>query len=99
MKFRVTATSLMYRYEHFGEHTKRLLQKYPKLIGKVQTEQVKSVMQPETIIEIKDLNELLSLVSDGSGIVVYKVNYFDKETSRQTTDDKYTIEIYDDYRE
>ena len=70
------------------------------LKGKVNTEQTKSRMLPETTIDIKDLDELIQLVNslNGREIIIYKDYYYD-DMNNKVDDDKYTIEIYDDYRE
>ena len=52
----------------------------------------------ETTIDIKSLDELLSFVKIAGSIVIYKADYLDKNC-KPIKDDKYTIEIYDDYRE
>ena len=99
MKFRITATSgdLIY---NVGEHTKSMIRDYGFLKGKVDTEQTKSHKFPETTIEIKDLDELMQLVDslNGREIIIYKDYYYD-DMNNKVYDDKYTIEIYDDYRE
>ena len=102
MKFRITATSCEFLRDNADEHTKHLTRDYVFLKGKVNTERTKSRMLPKTTIEIKDLDELMQLVErvnslDGRGIVIYK-GYYD-DMWRIVDDDKYTIEIYDDYRE
>ena len=102
MKFRITATSLMLGYGIFEEHTQRFVQKYPQFKDMVETEQIKEQEYgyyiPETIIDVKSLDELLSLIEIVSGIVIYKADCLDKNCN-PIKDDKYTIEIYDDYRE
>ena len=102
MKFRITATSLMLGYGIFEEHTQRFVQKYPKLKKRVETEQIKEQEDEcylsETTIDIKSLDELLSLVDSVGSIVIYKADCLDKNC-KPIKDDKYTIEIYDDYRE
>lgn len=55
MKFRITATSCDMRYD-VGEHTKYMTRDYGFLKGKVNTEQTKSRLLPETTIDIKDLD-------------------------------------------
>ena len=102
MKFRITATSCDCYMDDVGEHTKHLTRDYVFLKGKVNTERTKSSVLPGTTIEIKDLDELMQLVErvnslNGRGIVIYK-GYYD-DMWRIVDDDKYTIEIYDDYRE
>ena len=99
MKFRITATSCDLRYD-VGEHTKYMTRDYGFLKGKVNTEQTKSHKFPETTIEIKDLDELIQLVNslNGREIIIYK-NYYYDDMNNKVYDDKYTIEIYDDYRE
>ena len=99
MKFRITATSCDLRYD-VGEHTKYMTRDYGFLKGKVNTEQTKSHKLPETTIEIKDLDELIQLVNslNGREIIIYK-NYYYDDMNNKVYDDKYTIEIYDDYRE
>lgn len=102
MKFRITATSNdCYRYD-VGEHTKHMIKDYGFLKGKVNTEQTKSRVLSETTIEIKDLDELMQLVElvnsiNGREIIIYKNYYY--EMNKKVYDDKYTIEIYDDWRE
>ena len=102
MKFRITATSLMLCYGCFEEHTQRFVQKYPQLKELVETEQIKEQEDEyclsETIIDIKSLDELLSLIKRVGSIVIYKADCLDKNC-KPIKDDKYTIEIYDDYRE
>ena len=102
MKFRITATSLMLCYGFFEEHTQRFVQKYPQLKELVETEQIKEQEDEyylsETIIDIKSLDELLSLIKRVGSIVIYKADCLDKNC-KLIKDDKYTIEIYDDYRE
>ena len=99
MKFRITATSgdLIY---NVGEHTIYMTRDYSFLKGKVDFEETKSHKLPETTIEIKDLDELIQLVNslNGREIIIYKDYYYDDMNNR-VDDDKYTIEIYDDYRE
>lgn len=102
MKFRITATSCGLRYD-VGEHTKYMTRDYGFLKGKVNTEQTKSHKLPETTIDIKDLDELIQLVElvnslNGREIIIYKNFYYD-DMNKKVDDDKYTIEIYDDYRE
>lgn len=102
MEFRITATSCEFLRDDADEHTKHLTRDYVFLEGKVNTERTKSRVLPKTTIEIKDLDELMQLVErvnslDGRGIVIYK-GYYD-DMWRRVYDDKYTIEIYDDYRE
>lgn len=102
MKFRITATSGDLRYD-VGEHTKYMTRDYGFLKGRVNTEQTKSHKLPETTIEIKDLDELMQLVElvnslNGREIIIYKGDYYD-DMREKVYDDKYTIEIYDDYRE
>lgn len=102
MKFRITATSCDCLRDDADEHTKHLTRDYVFLKGKVNTERTKSPVLPQTTIEIKDLDELMQLVErvnslNGRGIVIYK-GYYD-DMWRRVDDDKYTIEIYDDYRE
>ena len=98
MKFRITATSgdLIY---NVGEHT-IYTRKYGFLKDKVNYEQTKSHILPETTIDIKDLDELIQLVNslNGREIIIYKNFYYD-DMNNIVDDDKYTIEIYDDYRE
>ena len=67
---------------------------------KVNYEQTKSHKLPETTIEIKDLDELMQLVNslNGREIIIYKDYYYD-DMNNKVYDDKYTIEIYDDWRE
>ena len=101
MKFRITATSGDLGYD-VGKHT-IYTRKYGFLKGKVNTEQTKSHKFPETTIEIKDLDELMQLVErvnslNGREIIIYKDYYYD-DMYKKVYDDKYTIEIYDDYRE
>lgn len=67
------------------------------------TEQTKSRVLSETTIEIKDLDELMQLVElvnsfNGREIIIYKNHYYD-DMNKKVYDDKYTIEIYDDWRE
>ena len=103
MKFRITATSCDCWGYDVGEHTKYMTRDYGFLKGKVNTEQTKSRMLSETTIEIKDLNELMQLVElvnsfNGREIIIYKNHYYD-DMHKKVYDDKYTIEIYDDWRE
>ena len=102
MKFRIKATSgdLIY---NVGEHTIYMTRDYGFLKDKVNIEQTKSHEFPETTIEIKDLDELMQLVElvnslNGREIIIYKDYYYD-DMNKKVDDDKYTIEIYDDYRE
>ena len=102
MKFRITATSCDLIYD-VGEHTKYMTRDYGFLKGKVNTEQTKSSVLSETTIEIKDLDELMQLVElvnsfNGREIIIYKDYYYD-DMNNKVYDEKYTIEIYDDYRE
>ena len=99
MKFRITATSCDTGYD-VGEHTKYMTRHYGFLKGKVNTEQTKSSVLSETTIEIKDLDELVKLVNslNGREIIIYKDDYYD-DMREKVYDDKYTIEIYDCYRE
>ena len=102
MKFRITATSCDCCIDDADEHTKHLIRDYVFLKGKVNTERTKSSVLSGTTIEIKDLDGLMQLVErvnslNGRGIVIYK-GYYD-DMWRIVDDDKYTIEIYDDYRE
>lgn len=98
MKFRITATSGDLRY-NVGKHT-IYTRNYGFLKDKVNYEQTKSTVLPETTIEIKDLDELVELVNslNGREIIIYKDYYYD-DMNNKVDDDKYTIEIYDDYRE
>lgn len=103
MKFRITATSCDSWRDDADEHTKHLTRNYVFLKGKVNTERTKSRVLPETTIEIKDLDELMQLVElvnslNGREIIIYKGDYYD-DMRKKVYDDKYTIEIYDDYRE
>lgn len=102
MKFRITATSKQGWYVGCGngEHTAKLTRDYGFLKDKVNSEHTKSPVLPETTIEIKDLDALMALVEllSGSGIIIYK-NYYYDDMNNRVYDDKYTIEIYDDYRE
>lgn len=100
MEFRITATSCDCRRDDADEHTKHLIRDYGFLKGKVNTERTKSRQLPKTTIEIKDLDELVELVNslDGREIIIYK-NYYYDDMRKRVYDDKYTIEIYDDYRE
>ena len=102
MKFRITATSCEWLRDDADEHTKQITRDYSFLKGKVNTERTKSRMLPKTTIEIKDLDELVELAElvnsvNGREIIIYK-GYYD-DVWRRVDDDKYTIEIYDDYRE
>ena len=102
MKFRITATSCEWLRDDADEHTKQITRDYSFLKGKVNTERTKSRMLPKTTIEIKDLDELMQLAErvnslNGREIIIYK-GYYD-DVWRRVDDDKYTIEIYDDYRE
>ena len=98
MKFRITATSGDLGYD-VGKHT-IYTRNYGFLKDKVNYEQTKSHILPETTIDIKDLDELIQLVNslNGREIIIYKDYYYDDMNNR-VDDDKYTIEIYDDYRE
>lgn len=98
MKFRITATSGDLGYD-VGKHT-IYTRKYGFLKDKVNYEQTKSHILPETTIDIKDLDELIQLVNslNGREIIIYK-NYYYDDMNKMVDDDKYTIEIYDDYRE
>lgn len=98
MKFRITATSGDLGYD-VGKHT-IYTRKYGFLKDKVNYEQIKSHILPETTIDIKDLDELIQLVNslNGREIIIYKGDYYD-DMRKKVYDDKYTIEIYDDYRE
>lgn len=102
MKFRITATSAMMWNDcnGNGEHTAKLTRDYGFLKGRVNSEHTKSPMLPETTIELKDLDELMQLVNSLSDreIIIYK-NYYYDDMNNRVYDDKYTIEIYDDYRE
>ena len=103
MKFRITATSCDCCRDDADEHTKHLTRDYVFLKGKVNTERTKSCMLPKTTIEIKDLDELMQLVElvnslNGREIIIYKGDYYD-DMREKVYDDKYTIEIYDAYRE
>lgn len=98
MKFRITATSGDLGYD-VGKHT-IYTRDYGFLKDKVNYEQTKSHILPETTIDIKDLDELIQLVNslNGREIIIYKNFYYD-DMNKMVYDDKYTIEIYDDYRE
>lgn len=100
MKFRITATSCDCCRDDADEHAKHLIRDYGFLEGKVNTERTKSRQLPKTTIEIKDLDELVELVNslDGREIIIYKDYYYD-DMRKRVYDDKYTIEIYDNYRE
>ena len=103
MKFRITATSCDCCRDDADEHTKHLTRDYVFLKGKVNTERTKSSVLSGTTIEIKDLDELMQLVErvnslNGREIIIYKDYYYD-DMYKKVYDDKYTIEIYDDYRE
>ena len=83
MKFRITATSLMLCYGCFEEHTQRLVQKYPQLKERVETEQIKEQEDEyylsETTIDIKSLDELLSFIDSVDRIVIYKADCLDEK--------------------
>ena len=98
MKFRITATSCYLIY-NVCEHTIQT-REFGFLKDKVNYEQTKSHKLPETTIEIKDLDELMQLVNslNGREIIIYKDYYYD-DMNNKVYDDKYTIEIYDDWRE
>ena len=103
MKFRITATSCDCGVYDVGEHTENMTRDYGFLKGKVNTEQTKSRVLSETTIEIKDLDELMQLVElvnsfNGRELIIYKNHYYD-DMNKKVDDDKYTIEIYDDWRE
>lgn len=102
MKFRITATSAMMWNDcnGNGEHTAKLTRDYGFLKGRVNSEHTKSRVLSETTIEIKDLDELIQLVNSlgDKEIIIYKDFYYD-DMNKIAYDDKYTIEIYDDYRE
>lgn len=103
MKFRITTTSCEFLRDDADEHTKEITRDYSFLEGKVNTERTKSRMLPKTTIEIKDLDELMQLVErvnsfNGREIIIYKDYYYD-DMNKKVDDDKYTIEIYDDWRE
>ena len=103
MKFRITATSCDCLIDDADKHTKHLTRDYSFLKGKVNTEQTKSSVLSGTTIEIKDLDELMQLVElvnslNGREIIIYKDYYYD-DMNNKAYDDKYTIEIYDDWRE
>lgn len=103
MKFRITATSCDCCRDDADEHTKHLTRDYVFLKGKVNTERTKSSVLSGTTIEIKDLDELMQLVErvnslNGREIIIYKDDYYD-DMREKVYDDKYTIEIYDCYRE
>ena len=103
MKFRITATSCDCWGYDVGEHTKYMTKDYGFLKGKVNTEQTKSRVLSETTIEIKDLEELMQFVElvnsfNSREIIIYK-NYYYDDMHNKVYDDKYTIEIYDDWRE
>ena len=100
MKFRITATSCEWLRDDADEHTKQITRDYSFLKDKVNYEQTKSHKLPETTIDIKDLDELIQLVNslNGREIIIYKDYYYD-DMNNKVYDDKYTIEIYDDYRE
>ena len=103
MKFRITATSCDCCIDDADEHTKHLIRDYVFLKGKVSTERTKSSVLSGTTIEIKDLDELMQLVElvnslNGREIIIYKGDYYD-DMRKKVYDDKYTIEIYDCYRE
>ena len=93
MKFRITASEIRWAIGLGKAHAMLLFEGYPQLKDKVELD---SSGTPETTIEINDLDELLSLV-DG-GIIIYKA-ICGVENGEAVEDDKYTIEIYDDYRE
>ena len=98
MKFRITATSGDLGYD-VGKHT-IYTREFGFLKDKVNYEQTKSHKLPETTIDIKDLDELIQLVNslNGREIIIYKDDYYD-DMREKVYDDKYTIEIHDDYRE
>ena len=98
MKFRITATSGDLGYD-VGEHT-IYTREFGFLKDKVNYEQTKSHKLSGTPIEIKGLDELMQLVNslNGREIIIYKDYYYD-DMNNKVYDDKYTIEIYDDYRE
>ena len=103
MKFRITATSCEFLRDDADEHTKQITRDYSFLEGKVNTERTKNRMLPKTTIEIKDLDELMQLAErvnslNGREIIIYKDDYYD-DMREKVYDDKYTIEIYDCYRE
>ena len=103
MKFRITSTSCEWLRNDADEHTKQITRDYSFLEGKVKTKQTKSSVLSATTIEIKDLEELMQLVErvnsfNGREIVIYQDDYSD-DIREKVYDDKYTIEIYDCYRE
>ena len=103
MKFRITATSCDCLLDDADKHTKQITKDYSFLKGKVNTEQTKSSVLSGTTIEIKNLDELMQLVElvnslNGREIIIYKGDYYD-DMREKVYDDKYTIEIYDCYRE
>ena len=58
---------------------------------------------PESTIDIKDLEEHMQVVErvnslNGREVIIYKDYYYD-DMNNKVYDDKYTIEIYDDWRE
>lgn len=93
MKFRITASRIRWAIGLGKAHAMLLVEGYPQLKDKVTLD---SSGTPETTIEINNLDELLSLV-DG-GIRIYKA-ICGVENGEAVEDNKYTIEIYDDYRE
>lgn len=95
MKFRITASEIRWAIGLGKAHAKLLVDGYPQLKGKVK---IDTDGTPETTIEFNDLDELLSLVDSVGSIVIYKADCLD-EKYKPIKDDKYTIEIYDDYRE
>lgn len=93
MKFRITASEIRWAIGLGKAHAKLLVDGYPKLKGKVK---IDTTGTPETTIEIRDLDELLSL--DCDEIIIYKQAQF-SENDKKDDECEYTIEIYDDYRE
>ena len=93
MKFRITASRIKWAIGLGKAHAMLLVEGYPQLKDKVTLD---SSGTPETTIEIRDLDELLSL--DCDEIIIYKQAQF-SENDKKDDECEYTIEIYDDYRE
>ena len=93
MKFRITASEIRWAIGLGKAHAKLLVEGYPQLKDKVKLD---TAGTPETTIEIRDLDELLSL--DCDEIIIYKNAQFG-ENDKKDDECEYTIEIYDDYRE
>lgn len=95
MKFKITSTqNKWFSTSNNAEHAKMMYLSYPEIKNKAKIINNKGELE----IEISSIEELVKLADfDINGIIIYKDTHYDD--GKFVKDDKYTIEIYDDYRE